>query len=139
MSENKKFLLEKHQGISRIDQESKRTHGWYARVNYHRRTLCKFFSDRKHGGRHSSLLLALDWRDKTAIVIGKLSADGSPAGPKASTGVVGVRLNERHNRYEVFWMKDGKRGSTSVSILKHGKKKAFEIACRIRQEKNLFV
>ena len=29
-----KLLLEKHKDIARIDQESKRTHGWYVRVRF---------------------------------------------------------------------------------------------------------
>ena len=52
------------------------------------------------------------------------------------TGVVGVRLNEELNRYEVSWVNDiGRQGKTSVSIRKHGKEKAFELACQIRKEK----
>jgi hypothetical protein len=133
---DKKFLLEKYKNISRVDQESKLTHGWYARVNHQGRTISKFFSDKKHGGRASSLLLALDWRDSTTTTLDKLLPDGALADrQKTSTGVVGVRLNERCNRYEVSWRKNGTQGGTSVSILKHGKKMAFEIACRIRQEK----
>jgi len=50
--------------------------------------------------------------------------------------VVGVRLNERLNRYEVSWVTDlGKQGKTSVSIAKHGKKNAFSRACSIRRER----
>ena len=54
----------------------------------------------------------------------------------SGTGVVGVRLNERLNRYEVSWVTEqGKQGKTSVSINKHGKKVAFEKACTIRKER----
>jgi hypothetical protein len=54
----------------------------------------------------------------------------------SSTGVVGVRLNEKLNRYEVSWVThQGKQGKTSVSISKHGKKAAFSRACVIRSEK----
>ena len=52
------------------------------------------------------------------------------------TGVVGVRLNDILNRYEVSWVKpDGKQGKTSVSIRKHGRKAAFAKACDIRKQK----
>jgi hypothetical protein len=36
----------------------------------------------------------------------------------------------------VSWVtSSGRQGKTSVSISKHGKDKAFEMACRIRKEK----
>jgi hypothetical protein len=54
----------------------------------------------------------------------------------SGTGVVGVRLNDKLNRYEVSWVThQGKQGKTSVSISKHGKKSAFSRACSIRAEK----
>ena len=54
----------------------------------------------------------------------------------SGTGVVGVRLNDKLNRYEVSWVThQGKQGKTSVSIAKHGKKAAFTRACVIRTEK----
>ena len=54
----------------------------------------------------------------------------------SGTGVVGVRHNEKLNRYEVSWVTaQGKQGKTSVSIRKHGKKAAFERACEIRRKR----
>ena len=139
MSEKKKqqLKLEKHKDIARIDQESKRTHGWYVRVRFLGKTHSKFFSDRKSGGRHSSLLSAISWRDKTEKTLGKVRTNKHMVTVSNSgTGVVGVRLNEELNRYEVSWVnKLGKQGKTSVSIKKHGKKNAFNRACSIRQDK----
>jgi len=113
----KKVMLEKHKDVARIDQEDKRTHGWYVRVRFQGTTHSKFFSDGKCGGRYSSLLAALTWRDTT-------------------TGVVGVRFNEKLNRYEVSWVnRVGKQGKTSVSVNKNGKERAFQIACEIRKAK----
>ncbi len=133
----KKFMLEKHKDIARIDQESKRTHGWYVRVRFQGKTHSKFFSDKKCGGRYSSLLSAISWRDKTEKKLGKVRTNKHIVTVSStSTGVVGVRLNEKLNRYEVSWVtENGKQGKTSVSINKHGKKKAFTKACAIRQEK----
>jgi hypothetical protein len=134
---SKKILLEKHKDVARIDQESKRTHGWYVRVRFLGRTHSKFFSDKKNGGRYSSLLSALAWRDKKEKELGKQRTDRHIVTvSNTSTGVVGVRLNEKLGRYEVSWVdKEGKQGKTSVSIAKHGKKKAFERACEIRKQK----
>jgi hypothetical protein len=53
-----------------------------------------------------------------------------------TTGVVGVRFNEKLNRYEVSWVNRlGKQGKTSVSVNKNGKERAFQIACEIRKAK----
>jgi hypothetical protein len=133
----KKLLLEKHKDIARIDQEEKRTHGWYVRVRYFGKTHSKFFSDGKCGGRYSSLLSALAWRDGVESRLGKKRTDKHIVTvSNTRTGVVGVRLNESLNRYEVSWVdRVGKQGKTSVSILRHGKEKAFEIACAIRRFK----
>jgi hypothetical protein len=52
-------------GISRIDQPSKRTHGWFVRVGYHERKdgsygprHTKFFGDAGHGGKKKALSAA---------------------------------------------------------------------------------
>ncbi|MFH7326663.1 AP2/ERF family transcription factor [Desulfurivibrio sp. C05AmB] len=130
-------MRKKHKYVVRIDQESKRTYGWFVRVYFMGKTHTKFFSDGKHGGRNSSLRKALAWRDQTEISLGKVRTERHIVSvSNTSTGVVGVRHNEKLNRYEVSWVtQEGKQGKTSISIRKHGKEKAFELACRIRQEK----
>lgn len=132
-----KFMLEKHKDIARIDQETKRTHGWYVRVRFQGKTYSKFFSDKKCGGRYSSLLSGISWRDTTEKKLGKIRTNKHLVTVSNSgTGVVGVRLNDKFNRYEVSWVTTiGKQGKTSVSIRKHGKENAFIKACKIRQEK----
>jgi len=132
-----KFMLKKQKDIARIDQESKRTHGWYVRVRFQGTTHSKFFSDKKCGGRYSSLLSAIAWRDTTEKKLGKIRTNKHLVTVSNSgTGVVGVRLNDNFNRYEVSWVTTrGKQGKTSVSIRKHGKEGAFIKACAIRQEK----
>lgn len=133
----KKVVLEKHKDVARIDQEEKRTHGWYVRVRFEGTTHSKFFSDRKCGGRYSSLLAALTWRDTLEKQLGKIRTDKHLVTvSNTTTGVVGVRFNEKLNRYEVSWVnRVGKQGKTSVSIKKNGKEKAFQIACEIRKVK----
>ncbi len=128
---------QKYKDIARIDQESKRTHGWYVRVRFCGKTHAKFFSDRKCGGKNSSLLSAISWRDKTEKKLGKIRTNKHVVTVSSSgTGIVGVRLNDKLNRYEVSWVTPlGKQGKTSVSIARHGKKSAFEKACSIRHRK----
>jgi hypothetical protein len=41
----------KDKGISRIDLEKKRLHGWYVRVSFNGEELCKFFPDCKCGNK----------------------------------------------------------------------------------------
>jgi len=134
---SKKILLEKHKDVARIDQVEKRTHGWYVRVRFHGKTHSKFFSDGKCGGRYSSLLAALAWRDATEKKLGKVRTDKHIVTvSNTTTGVVGVRLNAKLNRYEVSWVNNvGKQGKTSVSITRHGKDAAFSKACEIRRKK----
>ena len=123
--------------IVRIDQESKRTFGWYVRVRFKGKTHSKFFADKINGGKNSALLAAITWRDKTRKKIGKPQTELHVVTvANNSTGVVGVRLNEKLHRYEVSWLtRDSRQGKTSVSIKMHGKKEAFKRACKIRKQK----
>ncbi|MDF1577295.1 MAG: AP2/ERF family transcription factor [Desulfurivibrionaceae bacterium] len=127
----------KHKDIARIDQESKRTYGWYVRVRFHGKTHSKFFSDKKSGGRDLSLLAAIAWRNETEKQLGKPRTDRHMVTKtKVATGVVGVRLNEKLGRYEVSWVdRKGKQGKTSVALSRHGKEGAFKRACEIRARK----
>lgn len=55
-------------GVSRIDQESTRTHGYFVRVGYHRTRdgawrpkHRAFFGDASHGGKAKALKAAVKW------------------------------------------------------------------------------
>ena len=61
----RKASSSRRRGISRIDQPSKRTHGWFVRVGYHERRdgsygprHTKFFGDASHGGKGKALKAA---------------------------------------------------------------------------------
>ncbi len=127
--------VEKHRNICRID--SGNTHGWYARVNWKKKQHARMFSDLKSGGRASALLCAITWRDQ-------LKADMDIpnthlhiiGGTSSNSGVRGVYWVEKKGRFDVCWRDaNGHAGHTSVSANKHGKKKAFKIACEIRSAK----
>ena len=69
-------------GISRIDQPSTRTHGWFVRVGYHERRdgtygprHTKFFGDVSHGGKAKGLKAA----EKFVASTGKSRAKRAPA------------------------------------------------------------
>ncbi len=129
--------VSKHKDIARIDQESKRSHGWYVRVRFHGKNHSKFFSDKKSGGRNSALLAAVAWRDHTRKKIGKPPTDKHIVTKcTTNTGVVGVRHDEKLNCYFISWVnQEGKPGKTSVSINRHGRIGAFQRACKIREQK----
>ncbi|MEX2397310.1 MAG: hypothetical protein WD491_09800 [Balneolales bacterium] len=50
--------------ISRIDQPSKNTHGWFVRIRRDGNKVSKFFSDGKYGGREEALDKARTYRDE---------------------------------------------------------------------------
>jgi hypothetical protein len=57
-------------GLTRIDQDSTRTHGWFARMGWHYRAddsygpkHTAFFGDMSYGGKRSALRVAQAWRD----------------------------------------------------------------------------
>ena len=59
-------------GVSRIDQESTRTHGYFVRVGYHRTKEGawrpkhrSFFGDASHGGKEKAMKAALKWLKDT--------------------------------------------------------------------------
>ena len=131
------ILSEKHKGISRVSQDSKKTYGWYVRVRFKGKTWSKLFSDKMCVGKYSSLLLAIEWRNKTEKKLGKIRTNKHMVTSSSSgTGVFGVSLNVKKNQYHVTCVNDqGKQFKTSVSIAKYGKKDAFLKACAIRREK----
>lgn len=58
----------RRRGISRIDQPSTRTHGWFVRADFHRRRdgsygprHQKFFGDATYGGKRKALQAAQDY------------------------------------------------------------------------------
>ncbi len=50
--------------ISRIDQPSKNTYGWFVRIRRDGNRISRFFSDGKYGGKNKSLSAARDFRNK---------------------------------------------------------------------------
>jgi hypothetical protein len=62
---------EQWRGISRIDQPTTRTFGWFVRVGFRAQgdgtyapKHSKFFGDASHGGPRKALLAARKWRDQ---------------------------------------------------------------------------
>lgn len=57
-------------GISRIDQVSRRTHGWFVRIYEGKRTrVARLFSDQKHNGIGLALEAAIDFHKSESEVV----------------------------------------------------------------------
>lgn len=142
-----------YKGISRIDQVSKNTHGWYVRVRLGNITKAKFISDNEHGGKDTGLMRAVECRNRLEEEMGKPRTDWVVVGknPRNKTGVVGVRRTAKKYKgkdgtvylnevYEVSWNAGReKMGRTSVSVAKYGELGAFRRACAIRRQKELLM
>lgn len=50
--------------ISRIDQDSKNTYGWFVRIRRDGNKVSKFYSDGKYGGKEEALRKAQEFRDE---------------------------------------------------------------------------
>ena len=138
-----------HKGISRIDSEQKKMHGWYVRVRFNNETRSKFVTDRQHGNKEAALKAAVECRDELERELGKPRTDWVVVGsnPRNRVGVAGVRRAVKKYKgkdgtvyenevYEVSWNAGReKKGRTSVSIRKYGEARAFRMACAIRREK----
>jgi hypothetical protein len=138
-----------YKGISRIDQPSRNTFGWYVRVMFNGATRCKFFSDKANGSKHKALEAAIHYRDKVEKELGRPRTDRlvSSGSGKNETGVTGVNLKKQivkngkgerviKKYYIVNWSPwPGKTCREFVSIEKYGERGALLRACRIRREK----
>lgn len=125
-------------GISRIDQEAKRSHGWFVRVRIRGVPHARFFSDKRHGGKMAALDAARACRD---ALVKKLPKERQEAlarrrrKPKRS-GIKGItRVVTRNQAGQTFdywqaaWFdEEGRRRATKFSIAKLGEKKALECA-----------
>lgn len=138
-----------YKGISRIDQASRNTYGWYLRVRYHGIMYAKFFSDKKSGNKKKALKFAVAFRNDLEKELGLPRTDRYivTQSPQNKTGVIGIqrkvkkhkRRNGKYSYWNVFEItynpEPGVTKKTSVSIDLHGEKTAFKKACQIRKEK----
>lgn len=129
-----------HKGISRIDSETNKTHGWYVRVQFLGTTHAKFFSDSAHGGEQKALQKAVKHRNSIERELGKPRTDRTitAVSSRNTSGVQGVKRVAKAGgyAYEVTWSPaPGQVHRTTVSIKKYGEDEAFRRACRIRQQK----
>lgn len=138
-----------YKGISRIDQPSRNTFGWYVRVMFNGDTRCKFFSDKASGSKPKALEAAIKYRDQAEKELGRPRTDRQvmAGSGKNETGISGVNIEKRvvktkdgekqvNKYYIVSWSPwPGKKCREFVSIEKYGERRALLKACRIRRAK----
>lgn len=135
-------------GISRVDNEVSRTHGWLVTVQRRGQIFRKHFSDGVHGGKQKSFLAAKQYRDE---VIAKhppfsMREYSNIVKKNNRSGVVGVcrycasetrDLPEEKQRW--FWvaswpLPDGRRKRVKFSVKKYGEEGAFKMALKARKD-----
>ena len=136
-------------GISRIDQPSRKTFGWYVRVNYNNKQVSKFFSDKAHNGKQKALEQAVKFRDEAEKQLGRPRTDRQviARNPRNSSGIMGIQRKTRVVKdkkgervvdrwYVVTWNPEpGRVERIFVPVDKYGEKAALLKACAIRREK----
>lgn len=135
-------------GISRVDNERSRTHGWLVTVQRRGVIHRRHFSDGTCGGKEQSLAAARGFRDEIVAKYPPFSMREYSSIVKKSnrSGVVGVcrycasetrDLPEEQQRW--FWVAswptpDGKRKRVKFSVKKYGEEQAFKLALKARRD-----
>ena len=134
-------------GISRIDQPSHHTHGFFVRVRHKDRTLSAFFSDKKCGGKERAFLAAQFYHGDLRLKFGLTGARSRQRNAevmrrKGRSGIVGVRrviLRRARRRPLKYWAAHwsplpGVYRKRQFSIRKYGEQKAKALAIKARRD-----
>jgi hypothetical protein len=143
--------IKPNRNISRIDIGSgkgdKQTHGYQVRLTRRGKSISKFFSDRKLGGKKKALEAARAFRDEQEAKLKPLSRleRAERLTKRNQSGVPGVWFQEKRVRrgdgiyfYKVAkatWCPEpGRRCTVSFSCNKHGDDKAWDLAVKARKK-----
>jgi hypothetical protein len=98
-------------GVSRIDQPSHRTHGFFVRLQRKGKIHTAFFTDKMHGGREQALAAAQEHCRKLAAMLGTpvwmSRRDWAEVRRrKGASGIHGVRkiVDRRFKRPRIYWL-----------------------------------
>ncbi|KAA3651237.1 AP2/ERF family transcription factor [Denitromonas sp.] len=135
-------------GISRVDNEASRTHGWLVTIQRRGVIYRKHFSDGVFSGKRKAFAAAKTYRDEVIAAHPPLSMQEYSSIRKKNnrSGVVGVcrycasetrDLPEDKQRW--FWvaswpLPDGRRKRVKFSVNKYGEEGAFKLALEARNE-----
>ena len=133
-------------GISRIDQPSHRTHGFFSRVHYQGGICSAFFSDKKFGGKRMALAAAqqfqIEVRRRLGMAAGRSRRwNAEVVRRRGRSGIYGVRrviLRNVSRRWLKYWVAHwsplpGVYRKRYFSIRKYGEERARQLAIRARR------
>jgi hypothetical protein len=132
-------------GISRIDQPSRRTHGFFVRVSWQGQIFSGFFADKKYGGCEQALATAQKFYLTLRKKLGKPAQrsrrwNAEVVRRKGRSGIQGVQrvINRQVKPWRKYWLalwspELGVVRRKQFSIRKYGEKKAKNLAIRARQ------
>jgi hypothetical protein len=132
--------------ISRIDQPSHRTHGFFLRASRQGKIFSGFFSDKTYGGRAQALAAAQEHRVKLLKIVGlplqkSRRLNAQIVRRRGRSGIHGVqRLIDRKVRpWRKYWVaswspEPGVVRKRQFSIRKFGEVRAKQLAIRARRE-----
>lgn len=132
-------------GISRIDQPSHRTHGFFLRAARQGEIYSAFFSDKTYGGRAAALAAAQEYRGKLLNILGMPAQKSRrfwAEQPRhvGRSGIIGVQrvIDRKVRPWRKFWRaswspKLGVVRKKQFSIRKFGEEKARLLAIRARR------
>jgi hypothetical protein len=132
-------------GISRIDQPSHRTHGFFLRAARTGEIFSAFFTDKTYGGRAAALAAAVEHRGKLLKILGlpirkmrRLNAE--IVRRRSRSGIYGVRrvIDRKVRPWRKYWVAAwspelGVVRKKQFSIRKHGEERAKQLALRARR------
>lgn len=134
-------------GISRYDDNKRRSHGWRVSLRRHGKRLVENFPDKKHGGRQRAFKLAQKYRDgllrkfppisrKEVCLIKRSNNQSGISG--VCTYAKGYKLRDGSYRETWYWEaswpgENGKKVSVNFSVNKYGEELARSMAIRARK------
>jgi len=132
-------------GITRIDQPSHRTHGFFVRASWQGQIFSGFFSDKKYGGREQALVVAqafyLELRKKLGLP-GHRDRRwwAETVRRRGKSGIQGISrmINRRVKPWRKYWVAKwspelGIVRKKQFSIRIYGEEKAKQLAIRARR------
>lgn len=132
-------------GICRIDQASRRTHGFFVRIQRKGKIHSAFFSDLAHGGRKAALAAAQGYHQEMQSKLGPpphvyRRAWAQIRRRQSASGIIGVRkvLRVRKGKAYDYWMASWSPEPhvvqrMSFSIAKYGAREAKQLAVMARR------
>ena len=130
--------------ISRIDQPSKKNHGYYVRITHRGKGIAKYFPDKKSGGKAKALKLAREYRDSLLKKMPKAKREAATRKRRKipQSGSIGVTHvvskaagGKSYDYWQAAWQDSrGKRRTAKFSISRYGSKKALTMAKNARRD-----